>query len=131
MVLILLSSQIYVTVITLAVCTSLAISVIIQAIVTWAVLRKTLPEVRKSGIASTAVRGYIAAAIAGFIGLIVSNQFGSLTATGYAQESILNAIVAMVGIGLVVTGVFVLLLWIMRVKEVHQLFGQLRSRLSR
>ncbi|MDH6238638.1 murein biosynthesis integral membrane protein MurJ [Aurantimicrobium minutum] len=130
-VLILLSSQIYVTVITLAVCASLAISVIIQAIVTWAVLRKTLPEVRKSGVASTAVRGYIAAAIAGFIGLIVSNQFGSLTATGYAQESILNAIVAMVGIGLVVTGVFVLLLWIMRVKEVRQLFRQLGSRLSR
>jgi len=95
------------------------------------VLRKTLPEVRRSGVASTAVRGCIAAAIAGFIGLIVSNQFGSLTATGYAQESIVNAIVAMVGIGLVVTGVFVLLLWIMRVKEVHQLFRQLGSRLSR
>lgn len=129
--LILLSSQLIVTAITLAVCFSLAISMIVQALVSWMMLRRALPELRHSGVGVTALRGYIAAALAGFIGLNFSSQFGAISATGFAQDNIVNAIISIAGIGVVVTILFVLLLWIMRVKEVSSLLAGLRNKLRR
>lgn len=129
--LVLMSSQMYVTAITLAVCFSLAISVIIQAIVTWLVLRRSLPEIKSTGVASSALRGYIAAAVAGLAGLMTSSQLGGIQANGFAQESIFSAILAMILIGIVVTAVYVAVLWILRTPELSGSLKMVRSRLAR
>ena len=129
--LILISSQLIVTAITLAVCFSLALSMIVQAIISWVVLRRNVPELRQSGVGITALRGYVAAGLAGFIGLNFSNQFGAISANGFAQENFVNAIISMAVIGLVVSVLYVVLLWIMRVKEVTLLQSGLRKKLTR
>ena len=129
--LVLMSSQMYITAITLAVCFSLAISVILQAVVTWFVLRQSLPEIKSTGVASTALRGYIAGAVAGLAGLVTSSELGGIQATGFAQDSIYSAILSMILIGIVVTAVYVAGLWVLRTPELSGSLKQLRSRLSR
>lgn len=129
--LILLSSQLVVTAITAAVCLSLALSIIIQALISWFMVRGTLPEIRQSKITSTAVKAFIATAIAAIAGLIATSSFGGISPTGFGQESILGALVLMVGVGIIVTVIYVAVLWMLGVSEVTDIIRTVRNRLKR
>jgi putative peptidoglycan lipid II flippase len=118
-------------VIALGVCASLVVSILTQASVAYFLLRRQLPGLDKRDLRITAVRSYLAGAIATATGLVAGAVLGAYSVEGFALNSIVGTIIAVLCIGLVVTIVYALVLALMRTPELGAVIRLVRSKVGR
>ena len=125
------SSLLPVDVIAQGVAASLIVSILVQAIVAYALLRRRLRGLDTRRLRVTAFRSYIAGGIAALSGFVAGAVLGAYSESGFALASLWGALVAMICIGLVVTIVYALLLGLFRTPELGAVVRMVRMRVGR
>ena len=125
------SSLLPLSLITQGVAASLIVSILIQATVAYALLKRRLSDLDTRRLRRTAFRSYLAGGIATIIGLVAGAVLGAYSEDGFALASVFGALVAMVCIGLVVTVVYVLVLGLFRTPELAVVVRLVRARIGR
>ncbi len=125
------SSLLPLDVVTQGVALSLIVSLLVQAIVAYVLLRRRLPGLDARRLRITAVRSYVAGGIATLTGVVAGAVLGAYSDGGFALASPAGALVAMVCIGLVVTIVYVLILGLFRTPELGAVVRMVRMRIGR
>lgn len=110
---------------------SLIASILVQAIVSYALLRRRLSGLDSRRLRVTGLRSYVAGGIATVAGVIAGAVLGAYSEDGFALASVFGALIAMVCIGLVVTVVYALLLGLFRTSELAAVVRMVRVRIGR
>lgn len=125
------ASLLPVAVIAQGVAASLILSILIQAVVAYALLRRRLSGLDARRLRITGIRSYLSGGMAAVAGLVAGALLGAYSENGFALASLVGALVTMVCIGLVVTLVYALLLGLFRTPELGAVVRMVRMRLSR
>ena len=125
------SSLLPLAVVAQGVAASLIISILIQAVVAYALLRRRLSDLDTRRLRVTAFRSYLAGGIATIAGLVTGAVLGAYSEDGFALASIPSALIAMICIGLVVTVIYALLLGLMKTAELGTVVRMVRMRVGR
>jgi len=125
------SSLLPVDVIAQGVAASLIVSILVQAIVAYALLRRRLRGLDTRRLRVTAIRSYVAGGIAALAGFVAGAVLGAYSEDGFALVSLWGALVSMICIGLVVTIVYALLLGLFRTPELGAVVRMVRMRVGR
>ena len=125
------SSLLPVDVIAQGVAASLIVSILVQAIVAYALLRRRLGGLDTRRLRMTAMRSYVAGGIAALSGFVAGAVLGAYSDGGFALVSLWGALIAMICIGLVVTIVYALLLGLFRTPELGAVVRLVRMRVGR
>jgi putative peptidoglycan lipid II flippase len=110
---------------------SLIVSILIQAIVGYALLRRRLSGLDVRRLRLTAFRSYLAGGIATVVGIVAGAVLGAYSEDGFALASLLGSLVTMVCIGLVVTLVYGVLLGLFRTPELGAVVRMVRLKIRR
>lgn len=125
------SSLLPVDLIAQGVAASLIVSILVQAIVAFALLRRRLTGLDGRRLRKTAVKSYAAGGVATVAGLVAGAVLGAYSDGGFAVASLFGGLVGMVCIGLVVTIVYALLLGLFRTPELGAVVRMVRVRIGR
>ena len=104
-------------VVSLSLVTSVTVS--IQAIVAYLFLRRRIGSLGEHKIASSTIKFTLVAAIAGLAGWGTLELLGGTGEGAFAMKTILNSLVADVLVGLAMLTVYLLLLKVLRVREIE------------
>ncbi|MBK5238654.1 MAG: hypothetical protein JJE28_06040, partial [Actinomycetales bacterium] len=110
---------------------SLIISILVQAAVAYALLKRRLRGLDVRRLRVTGFRSYIAGILAALTGLVVGTVLGAYSDGGFALSSLVGALISMVCIGIVVTIVYALLLGLFRTPELGAVVRMVRMRFGR
>jgi putative peptidoglycan lipid II flippase len=110
---------------------SLTLSILVQAIVAYALLRRRLSALDTRRLRITAFRSYFAGGVATLGGMIAGAVLGAYSEDGFALSSLVGALIAMVCIGLTVTTFYALVLGLMRTPELGAVVRMVRLRVGR
>ena len=108
-----------------------SVTVTIQAIIAYRMLRKRIGTLAEHQIASSTIKFVLVAAISGLSGWLVLQQIGGVGEGAFAVKSIVNSLVADVLVGGVMLLVYLVLLKLLRVREVESVFAKARGILRR
>ncbi|MSY66386.1 MAG: murein biosynthesis integral membrane protein MurJ [Actinobacteria bacterium] len=104
-------------VVSLSLVTSVTVSV--QAIVAYLLLRRRIGSLGEHKIASSTTKFALVAIIAGLAGWGTLELLGGISQGSFAMKTILNSLVVDVAVGLVMLFVYLLLLKLLRVREIE------------
>jgi putative peptidoglycan lipid II flippase len=116
-------------VVSLSLVTSVTVSV--QAIIAYWLLRRRIGSLRDHQIASSTFKFLLVAAISGLAGWATLQQIGGVAEGAFAVKTIFNSLVADVIVGSVMLVVYLLLLKLLRIREVESAFAKARGILRR
>lgn len=108
-----------------------SVTVTVQAIIAYWLLRRRIGSLRDHQIASSTFKFLLVAAISGLAGWATLQQLGGVAEGTFAVKTILNSLIADVIVGSVMLLVYLLLLKLLRIREVESAFAKARGILRR